>query len=117
MNQDYLLKILNDTDFISQSFLSTKVVFSHKQDPFLMRPFTENQSDDPYVQMFSYEIVDQKRYIKCLEYLSEERADYLKRKVAVREDKIKEIEKIYQTKQLSQRIFANKPSLLKRGKN
>jgi len=53
-NQDYLLKILDDIDFISKSFLSTRVVFSHKQDPFLMRPFTENQSNDPYIQMFKF---------------------------------------------------------------
>ena len=41
---DYVLKILNDIDFIGQSFLTSKVVFSHKQDPFIMRPYTENQS-------------------------------------------------------------------------
>lgn len=43
-NEDYLLKILRDTDFISKSFLSDKVTFSYKQDPFIMRPFTEDQS-------------------------------------------------------------------------
>lgn len=44
--EDYLLKILKDTDFIAKSFLAEKVAFSHKQDPFLMRPcISETPSD------------------------------------------------------------------------
>jgi hypothetical protein len=42
---DYLLKILNDVDFIGQSFLSSKITFSFKQDPFILRPYTENSSE------------------------------------------------------------------------
>lgn len=53
-NEDYLLKILDDTGFISKSFLSTRVMFSHKQDPFILRPFTDNQSSDAYVQVFKF---------------------------------------------------------------
>ena len=50
---DYLIKILNDTDFVSQSFLSSKVTFSTKQDPFLMRPTTEpTAQDNPFAQLF-----------------------------------------------------------------
>jgi hypothetical protein len=37
--------------------------------------------------------------------LAEERADYLRRKITVREDRIKEIKRVYQAKHLSSKIF------------
>jgi hypothetical protein len=89
---DYLFKILGDTDFIGQSFLSSKVTFSYKQDPFLLRPYTESQTEaNPYLQLFKYEPDERDRYVKALQFLAEERADYLKRKITVREERIREI--------------------------
>jgi len=68
---DYMIKILNDTDFITQSFLAYKVIFSTKQDPFLMRPATQNDfHSNPYVQLFAFTPEEQQRYIKCLEHLA-----------------------------------------------
>lgn len=85
-NSDYVLKILNDVDFIAQSFLSTKVTFSYKQDPFLMRPFTQNKDQkNQYAQIFRFRHEEQQHYVSCLEFLAEERADYLKRKIKVKQ--------------------------------
>ena len=41
--EDYLIKILNDCEFIFNSFLSKFVKFSYKNDPYIMRPFVDGR--------------------------------------------------------------------------
>ena len=68
---DYLLKILNDVDFMRTSFLSSKVSFSAKQDPFLLRPFTESQSEEnEELMVFGFTNEERGRYVECLQFLA-----------------------------------------------
>jgi hypothetical protein len=42
--------------------------------------------------------------------LADERADYLKRKIMAKSDKIKEIERVYQARQFNEKILITKPN-------
>ena len=56
--------------------------------------------------------------MNCLKFLAEERAEYIKRKISVKEERIRDIEKAYQTKQTSSRVLItrNHPTILKKTK-
>lgn len=44
-NQNYLLKLINDNSFVSNSFLSEYFRFSTKNDPFLVMPLIKLEND------------------------------------------------------------------------
>ena len=43
--------------------------------------------------------------MSCLELLAEERVEYIKRKMLLKEDKIKEIERVYKARDVSNKLF------------
>ena len=90
-HDDYLIKILNDCEFVFNSFLSKYVKFSFKNDPYILRPHVDGRGEEKYLDLFKLDEEERAKFMIDLNYLSEERSKYLASKVHSRSDKIKEI--------------------------
>ena len=44
-NNNYLIKMLNDNNFIFHSILANYIKFAIKHDPFILKPLKNNQRD------------------------------------------------------------------------
>lgn len=54
-DEDYLIKLLNDCEFMFSSFLSKFVKFSFKNDPFIMRPQVDGRGEEKWLDLFKLE--------------------------------------------------------------
>lgn len=104
--EDYLLKVLNDCEFIFNTFLSRFVKFSFRNDPFILRPWLDGRdagegSEGKYARLFQFEQEEKGEYMVYINYLADQRARFLETRITSKRDRIREIESIYQFRDAS----------------
>lgn len=82
-DENYLLRMLNDTNFLHTSLLSDHLVMASKNDPFILRPLKEPRTaaNSKYMLLVECEEELRRRMMKGLEYLATEKAEELRGKI------------------------------------
>lgn len=66
--EDYMLRMLNDTNFMASTVLGEYLIFAQKDDPFIMRPLKEKKTarNDKYLLVVDCEPDLKKKMVKSM---------------------------------------------------
>jgi hypothetical protein len=88
-DDNYLMRILNDTNFLSNTILADDLHMATKNDPFILRPLKEEKtaSNLRFMEVVDCDADLKVRMTKALEYLAAEKAEELRSKIIIPQPK------------------------------